>query len=97
MHQFSNSKEQDGYLNTNIEKAPKEIAYNKSKINYQEAIHNEDILEKVIEMTIEKKAKTKLDKEFYNSLKSGKNQNELDNYCYMNKGANLPGREFNIK
>ena len=97
MHQFKNSKEQDNYLNTDIDKPTKEVLRTKDKIDLQDALHNEDILEKVIEMTIQKKVKAKQDKEFYNSLKSNKNQNDLDHYWYMNKGANLPGREFHIK
>lgn len=97
MHQFSNSKERDNMIDSEMNNSNKASPYANKRINIQEALQNEDILEKVIEMTIQKKQKIKQDKEFYNSLKSNKNQNELDHYCYMNKGVNLPGSQFNVK
>lgn len=92
MHQFDNSKAHNSFLNADISRA-----FADDNFNIQDALQNEDILEKVIEMTIQKKVKTKQDREFYNSLKPNVNLTEQDSYCYMNKGVNLPGSQFNVK
>jgi hypothetical protein len=66
-------------------------------ISLREAMSDEDILAKIIEKTIQKKEKSKVEKEFYISLKPQNEELKWNNYWYSNKGANPPSKGFKMR